>query len=1629
MNTHLVALFATSSVLIATPAWATAEICGNGIDDDGNGLTDEGCYPTLSTNVCESPLSCGDTGMVSWSTGSLHYDLPPDISPAVPFGPGIGFRRFYTSMYSPGANPTSVHKTPLGPNWQHTYLTWTYLTGTGTGQKIVLHTSQGRDVLYTYSSNSGGWDYFTPQAGEHVMSLKHNTASPNQFQVQLLTGETLVYNSSGQISEIWDTLPTPNKVLITWDSTTNGNVSTVTDANGRRRLLFGYTSGLMTSMQFQTLASGSWTTQHTTSYVKNGTGGLASVTIGGQLAQQYTYSATGYLTKIADGANNQIAAFTYSSTVNGQVDNISTSRGAVGFDYNSTRTACSGKTALYFNLGNTTSCSVDSDCGTGFLCGGKTGTGSTGSCYQAGRCMTTSAVNGESVVTNIAPLGPGGGSCTGACTDVMAYVWATTSLGKNPAGLLNPAGTEDALGNYTSILYNSNGLPISIGYGDTDADPMNAVNPRAEYIYYDATFPGRIAEIDRPSDLSGSASSCVYNTVTGCAQTVYTYGSNNQLQQVEDFGWSLNSSGATTASIRNPITYTYDSKGRITEIDGSVSGIKTVFDYTFDGNANPNLDAFLGDYKIYSDATHYLQPFLTNYDFWGHPTALKAPDGNFTCDTYDTARGFLASRRHAMNGQTDCTTANSADITETWARDSALRLTQLTRPDGSCLFYSYDSTSRLYQSKRRDDCNASSTGDTQTWNYTADSQVSEIDTYDASGTLAAKQPYSYFNSRRLQALVNPVDTSKFTGLVYDSAGKVTEVDGASNLSKTVYHFDGGPGRDNRASSEERYVTTSTSDTWSLLYSWFHGQSQVTDGDSKVTGSTRDDLNRLVKLTSPDFTNATVRVYDAASRLTTVVEDLGVGTGNQQTHAFTFDNLSRPLNADYQGSCAVTTGTPHAEIQRMYDTFQSGYSCPAAMTGGCNNLSGRLVMVETILMCSTTYQTTDGSLDQFTYYSYDKAGRVVEEYITDDAGRTADHLYQWTKNGALAQVTTPSGAVIGWVFGSTGSNSDTDRVTSMWRTNTSTPIIDTVKWNPFGPLKQYNWEPTVGSLGLMTYIVRNLAYRITFLGNGEASDLSTAYNSVTLKEDAKGRVASRVYTPHDPTTTGLLDSYFLYDEQDRVVCETTNSQTTCPTTGTNIKNNLSAGGFTHAGEWNKVLRPIAGSTNGLTNQFDPSGYGTSHQVTLVRQNDGTPTIGDTAIAYDVRGNRSYDDNTSTLTNDRRDYTYDARRNVVNVRGQYKTGGAWHYYDVASAFDGRNRRVFKSFYDETTAKTATWYFYYDPMNRLSEVRYTPDTSASSTYSSFQLFWLEHRLVLYWQVDYPSVTTSKRYVSTDETGRPYELVNWPSSGNPAVYWGINQNAWGVDNTLKFGAGAIYQPILFAGQYQDAETAAYENDGTTIHRPALALNGFRTYDPFVGAYLQVDPLVDRTRSSYVYADSNTVGESDPSGLMINLCTDKCDMVPDEEYANCLLGCESTDYGGNGSTGGGGPQGGGGESVLPGCDNFGGGYLPGDQWGNGGHDGLGECDSYTWAGAHTDTTGVGETEVPDRCVAIESQMVGYCSRCPTDTTTVRGDPTSGPTDAEGLLGITVPTGPPVKVIWESCIRCKQLRFQLDLCN
>jgi RHS repeat-associated protein len=415
-------------------------------------------------------------------------------------------------------------------------------------------------------------------------------------------------------------------------------------------------------------------------------------------------------------------------------------------------------------------------------------------------------------------------------------------------------------------------------------------------------------------------------------------------------------------------------------------------------------------------------------------------------------------------------------------------------------------------------------------------------------------------------------------------------------------------------------------------------------------------------------------------------------------------------------------------------------------------------------------------------------------------------------------------------------------------------------NPYGPLKQYDRMDVISGSPLRMRLDYNLAYRPTSV-TLEGQTVGGPYYKLTLAEDAKGRITKRDYYPSDPQMTGVFDSYFLYDHQDHVVCETTSPVSTCPSTGSNIVKNSHPMGLTGAGDRTTLLRPSPGSGSEMSHVFGIAWDG--HRIGRVDQS----LLGRMDYTHDGRRNRISESNSGPLTtNATRWYGYDGRGNVKSVSGSYLVGTKWHRYTVRSGFDSRNRRVFKSFEDHGDVdlppqprELKRWYFYYDALDRLTEVRYIPDVSAQSIFTTYQLFWLENLLTAYWQTESPSGTTTKRYVATDETGRPVRMHSW-ETGNSRVVWAINPDAWGMDRTVI--GHDVYQPILFAGQYIDRETASYLNDGVTMYRPGLVLNGFRTYDPFTGSYLQPDPLVAQTWNAYGYADGNPVGKIDPYGL-----------------------------------------------------------------------------------------------------------------------------------------------------------------------
>ncbi len=1464
-------LVGVGTLALGTPRPAlAADACGDGVDNDNDGFADDGCMPQVTTGVCESPLDCGDTGAVSPGTGALTYELPPDLSPEVPYGLPIEFRRIYTSMYAPGGSAPAYRK-PMGERWQHPYMSWLDLN---TG-KVVLHTPQGQDVLFTYGSTAGGYDYYTPQPGFHVVHLRQATSSPNKWELKTLEGRVLVYDWSsptGKLIEMRDSLATPNVVTIAYDG--NDQVSTVTDASTKRRLLFSYTSGKLTSVAFQT-NGGSWTTQVTASYGYAGSD-LTSLSIGGSTVHTYTY-ASNYLTKIEDAASNDVLVITYLTATAGKVVRIESPEGTIGYEYGPSQSTCSGsdKTLVAFNKASATTCDSDSDCGSDMLCGGETDPSSanTGRCFYAGRCMTVTSPN-EDLVTTVTPVDTGANSsCTGACTDIAEYSWDTAS------GKLDLKGVKDPDNAWSSHAYNSNGLPTVIETGD--GDDITGNDPggiRRWYRFYgDSDFPGLVTEVRRKSDKPNTT--CTDSDASGCAQTLYTYNDDGLLQTREEKGWTLDSSNSWV-SYDYTTTYTYDTKGRLTRIDGPLTGVDDFIDLEYWSSTDVLKDGFVRYRKRKKDSTNYLTTEAKAYDFWGKATELVDVDGTLTCQTYDAARGYLTERRETMAGQTSCT-SNSADLVTKWARDSWLRLTRLDRPDGGCVHYGYGSAGLLATVKRRDDCNTASSGDTTEYTYGEGDLITKIELKDAAGTVKRRQEYTYYDSRRLKQVKNPVDSS-LTLHTYNTRGLLATIEAPSSLGKIEMTFDGV-----RREGERRFYTSaSTHDDWDLNHGFQDSPTSITDEDNKSNQPTYDDLGRRVRLVTPD-TGTTLFIHDAAGRITTRVEAYGVS--GTQTHTMTYDYLGRLLTEDLHGTCG--TGAP-TEIQYVYDA--PPVTCPTG--ADCAQTEDRVAYARATLLCSTSYG--DNALDQETFYSYDDAGRVIREYIRDDAGRTANQPYTWDKSGGLASLTTPTGASISWTYGDSG-NSDVDRISEVSRGGGVGVVADDVVWYPFGDLKSYRHKNQTNSNDLQTVITRNLAYRVSdvLVERVTGTDLFRC----AITEDAKGRVTARDYTGGD---TNMHDSYFLYDWLDRITCERTTSGSNCPTTNTNLKNNIN-GGYTASNDRDDFLR---GNAFLGMRTFTVALLTGKDQLDYVTEPNPT---GLTDYGWDVRGNRTYDD-LATSTIDRRDFTYDGRQRLATVQGKFSVYPNVKNYTLVNAYDQRDRRVFKSFKNTTDNIEAQWFFYYDALDRLVEIKHTPDINSSSTYSIYQLHWIEDRLFLYYQTDYPSGTVSRRYVHTDESGRPVELYSWPASGDATRVWAIDPDAWGAD---VFATGStLFQPVLFAGQYRDPETVAF--NGVLEHRPPLALERGRGYDPFVGLYLQAD------RNGwwpYVFGPMKTRVSYESARWDIDACISFGDADSDIPISYCLDGGGLGEGGGGGGLGGdlGGDWGGysaGDESVYQEC-------------------------------------------------------------------------------------------------------------------
>ncbi|MBI2898110.1 MAG: RHS repeat protein [Deltaproteobacteria bacterium] len=313
-----------------------------------------------------------------------------------------------------------------------------------------------------------------------------------------------------------------------------------------------------------------------------------------------------------------------------------TAHDASGFRYDVTCNAGGPPGVLLFDLtapetdgGSPKSCTSDAQCSGG------------AACHIDGYCYWYSCLEYDPDRMNAVTSITGNCECSGTAqsswTSGMRLAWRT-----------------DRNGVRTTYEYDSNGLEIAKCENDSDttvtrADPNSCpAAGRWEGTWYSATWPGKPIERRRKSTLSP----------TGNVQVLYTYDSYGRLDLETHNGFTRSGSD-TIVSYSYVTNWDYDSLGRLTRVDGPISGSSDRVEYTYYSSGNGDSSYMLQRVRRYTSASAYLDTTYAAYDPYGRATQVTGPNGTTTTYTFDmygrvlteTAAGLTTSYSYDDGGR------------------------------------------------------------------------------------------------------------------------------------------------------------------------------------------------------------------------------------------------------------------------------------------------------------------------------------------------------------------------------------------------------------------------------------------------------------------------------------------------------------------------------------------------------------------------------------------------------------------------------------------------------------------------------------------------------------------------------------------------------------------------------------------------------------------------------------------------------------------------------------------------------------------------------------------------------------------------------------------------------------------
>ena len=303
---------------------------------------------------------------------------------------------------------------------------------------------------------------------------------------------------------------------------------------------------------------------------------------------------------------------------------------------------------------------------------------------------------------------------------------------------------------------------------------------------------------------------------------------------------------------------------------------------------------------------------------------------------------------------------------------------------------------------------------------------------------------------------------------------------------------------------------------------------------------------------------------------------------------------------------------------------------------------------------------------------------------------------------------------------------------------------------------------------------------------------------------------------------------------------------------------------------------ANNISAITDHLDANhSQGFSYDA-LNRLTGATGIYGTLDYGYDANGNRlsetrdgqlktyTYDTASHHLleTNDGTavTYSYDANGNTVDATAQQFSYGDNNRLKTVSVnaapvatytYNGKGERVKKTGLNTT-------YYYYDQVGRL-----IAETDAAGTTLRDYVYLNGQPLAL---ISNGTIDT----LHTDHLGTPQVITD----ENQNVVWQADYEPFGRVNITT---ASVENNLRFPGQYYDQETGLYQN-------------GWRTYAPSLGRYIQSDALgLNSGINTYIYALNNSIRFFDQDGLKVRfICREVVGLPGRAQHCFVYVTCPS---------------------------------------------------------------------------------------------------------------------------------------------